>query len=286
MDDHARSAASAHGDAAGLALYVAVTYGAMWLLTRLPALLDVPLVLDHRHLGGWLYLVGTPAPLLGAVVATAALEGPGGPRRLFRRSLARRFSSVWALVAVAVPFAVLGVGTALAVAGYGARVPPRWFVPHFGTSLAGVAFFAVFLLDNALGEEIGWRGYALPRLQHALGALGAAVVLGVVWALWHLPLFRLPGTMQYGASLPVFVYLLTCWTVVMTALVNRAHGSVVPAMLFHESTNFIAFTTHLPQAHGLWLWGAAAMLALPLLPRPWLRLPGRAATPPDASRSA
>lgn len=65
----------------------------------------------------------------------------------------------------------------------------------------------VFLLIYiGLGEEIGWTGLALPRFQESLGSLGGSMVVGVLWALWHLPLFFMPGSSQYGISLIGFIY--------------------------------------------------------------------------------
>jgi uncharacterized protein len=111
------------------------------------------------------------------------------------------------------------------------------------------------------GEEPGWRGFALPRLIERLGPIVGTVVLGIAWACWHLPLFMITGTPQYGSGFLPFALLLMAWSMVITLVVMRARGSVIPAMLFHASANICAFTMWEPDAQllaiGPWLVVAA-----------------------------
>ena len=99
----------------------------------------------------------------------------------------------------------------------------------------GVMLF--FLIYDGLGEEIGWRGFALPEFQKRLGSLGGSIIVGILWAVWHLPLFFTPGSNQYGDSLIPYIYVLTCWTIVMALFVGKARGSILPGILLHESAN-------------------------------------------------
>lgn len=107
--------------------------------------------------------------------------------------------------------------------------------------------FAVFiLLFGPLPEELGWRGYALDGLQTRFTALGSSLILGVVWALWHVPLFFMKGTFQHDQlrfatlnfwiylSGPVFVSILFTW------LYNNTNRSTLAAILFHFMINFTA----------------------------------------------
>ena len=114
---------------------------------------------------------------------------------------------------------------------------------------AWVPLFFYVLLLNALPEEYGWRGFALDRLQKKSSALSASLILGLIWALWHLPLFFIEGTTQ--AAIPMVQYMLQ--TVVLsifyTWLYNNTGGSVLIAApglpcsltttprLFHASAN-------------------------------------------------
>ena len=87
------------------------------------------------------------------------------------------------------------------------------------------------------GEEIGWRGFALPRLSERMGLAGASLVLGVIWALWHLPLFLVGGTDTTGQSLPFFVLSVTAISVALAWLYARTGGSLLLVMLMHAAVN-------------------------------------------------
>lgn len=85
------------------------------------------------------------------------------------------------------------------------------------------------------GEEVGWRGFALPRLQARRSALAAALIVGVVWALWHLPLFAFAGGLSAKGIGGVLGWLFSILTgsILMTFLFNQSGGSVLAVALFH-----------------------------------------------------
>jgi membrane protease YdiL (CAAX protease family) len=252
-----------------LLLFILVSYGQVWLLYGLVKALDITFSMDPRQPGGMLYLAGAAAPLIASILATAIVRGRQGLSDLFNRSFKWRFHPAWYLAAVLIPLAVTALSAMAAVGFNEARVPQKWFSPVFGAG-----FLVFFLIYDGFGEEIGWRGFALPQLQNRLGFLGGNIALGIIWALWHLPLFFMEGSFQYGDSIIIYIYLLTCWSIVMALLVNKARGSVLVAILFHESANFIAFTIHLPQMYyGLVMWGLAAAVSVFFLPRPLIIRP-------------
>jgi membrane protease YdiL (CAAX protease family) len=106
-------------------------------------------------------------------------------------------------------------------------------------------------------------------LTRRFGPIVATLILGIAWALWHWPLFEMAGTAQYGTSFLSFVVLLVAWSMVMTLVVIRTHGSVVAAMLFHASGNLCSFTLWEPKEFLLALgpWLAAAGIAAWLMRR-------------------
>jgi len=87
------------------------------------------------------------------------------------------------------------------------------------------------------GEEIGWRGYALPRLAARFGLARASILLGVIWACWHLPQFFIPEVDTYGQSCFVFVLQVTALSVAMAWLYARTNGSLLLVMLLHAAVN-------------------------------------------------
>jgi membrane protease YdiL (CAAX protease family) len=94
----------------------------------------------------------------------------------------------------------------------------------------------VFLAGGG-NEEPGWRGFALPRLLDQYSALTASGIIGVAWAVWHLPLFALPYSSQAGISLPLWTAAIFAQSVVFTWLYNSTKGSVLLAMILHASVN-------------------------------------------------
>jgi membrane protease YdiL (CAAX protease family) len=122
-----------------------------------------------------------------------------------------------------------------------------------------------------VGEELGWRGYALPLLLEKRSALTASLILGVLWGLWHLPTFLVPGTPQYGLPLTAFVILTIEYSILMTWVFLHTHGSVLIATLFHGAINLSQgfFLGGIEGASRYWLlsivYGVAALIAAVVL---------------------
>jgi membrane protease YdiL (CAAX protease family) len=257
-------------------IFLGLAYGGIWGLFALGKWLGISFSMDPRTRGGLFYLIGAAVPSLSALGAVFAVAKWEGLCVLLRRSLAWRFAPLWYLTAVAAPFVVNGCNALIAIGLAGHEYPAQWYAPAFGP---GFLFF--FLVYNGVGEEIGWRGLALPLLQQHLGSLVGNIAVGVLWALWHLPLFWLRGSYQYGDSILLFMLLLTCWSVIMGMLVDKGGGSVLPAILFHEGANFIAFNFRYPGSHyGYLVWVLAAGLATLGLPRPLWQRPWRVGRQP------
>ncbi|WP_224270153.1 CPBP family intramembrane glutamic endopeptidase [Haloprofundus salinisoli] len=177
----------------------------------------------------------------GPPLAAAAVVrlGGGSVRRWARAVSPLRVSLRWYAVALLLPVAMVAVETvALSASGVELR---------FEVLPARVAAFLPTVLFMALlgggQKEPGWRGFALPRLQRRLAPLPAALALGVVWAVWHLPLFHLPGSSQYGASFLTYGVGVVGLSVVFTWLYNRT-ASVAVVVALHGSYN--AATTLYP----------------------------------------
>ena len=94
-----------------------------------------------------------------------------------------------------------------------------------------------FMLILGPMEELGWRGYATPVLQRAMAPVWAGLLVGIVWALWHVPAFFLGGTPQSGWEVMPFLLGATAVSVIVTAVFNAARGSILLAALFHWQLN-------------------------------------------------
>ncbi|MEJ2864690.1 CPBP family intramembrane glutamic endopeptidase [Actinomycetospora flava] len=210
--------------------------GAGWLPTSIdPALVG--------YLNAFAILMG---PTVAALVVTAACEGGAGVRRLLARVVRWRVGWMWYLVAlVAVPvLAVLGCvvysGTLPDVAAIGGPAFLLSYVP---------SFLLVAVLGGPLFEEIGWRGFALPRLQRRMAPAAAALVLGLLWTFWHLPQFFSPSWAEAsggGGPIGIALYTLTVlsFSVVISWIFNNTRASVLIAILVHTSID--AVSTLLP----------------------------------------
>jgi len=173
----------------------------------------------------------TFGPMVTALIVTALVGGKDGLKALLRRQVQWRVSIGWYAVAIGLPIALELVTVALNVA-LGAHAPTWDVMRPWPTILGMTALYMVF--SGPLGEELGWRGFALPRLlerfaAHPYGALIASLILGVIHAAWHLPMF-LVGEMDVPSILGTII-----GAVLVTWLVQHTQGSVLLAVLFHAA---------------------------------------------------
>ena len=132
-------------------------------------------------------------PSLAAVVVVAYTKGRAGLRRWLTLCLQWRVGWRWVLLAFAFPALCMGLAAAAHLVP-GGTLPPSPAAGHVG--LPALTVLPIFLVGGPLSEEFGWRRFALPALQARWGWRVASVVLGIVWAVWHLPLFFSAGTLQ------------------------------------------------------------------------------------------
>ena len=210
-----------------LVKFFVLTYAVMW-SCFIPVAAGIP---AYAPLGAVLLLLGTFAPSLAAVWLTARAEGDSGLRALLGGVLRWRVAAGWYLFALAYIPAIK-----LTVALVHRLATGAW--PRFGDEpwygiLAAIAFSTPF----QAGEEIGWRGYALPRLATRFGLARASVLLGFIWAAWHLPQFFIPEVDTYGQSFFVYALQVTALSVAIAWLYARTNGSLLLVMLLHSAVN-------------------------------------------------
>ena len=210
-----------------LPVFFLVSYVVTWTLFFVAA------PMPSGALRGLLFLLGTFTPGFVALAFTARGEGRGGVLSLLRRLVDGRVAVGWYLFAIGYVLAIkLAVALALRVA------TGAW--PRFGDVpwyLLILATVGSTVMGGQAGEELGWRGYALPRLAARFGFGGAGVLLGVLWAGWHLPLFFVPGADTLGQSFPLYLIQVTALSVAMTWLYVNTRGSLLPVMLMHAAVN-------------------------------------------------
>jgi membrane protease YdiL (CAAX protease family) len=173
------------------------------------------------------------APLAAAIIVIAIAEGKAGFRDLGSRIIRWRVPWYWYAVAIGVPLAVR-FGTVFANAGLGGSLPD-W------SSLAWTSFLMAFLIrlvnpmDGPLGEEPGFRGFAIPRLQARWSPLASVTILAVLVALWHLPLVVTDNIGPVGLITTFSITFFYFW------LFNRTGGSVLLTLLAHMAQGAVKF---------------------------------------------
>lgn len=180
-------------------------------------------------------------PTLAAIIMTHITEGKAGVSRLLRRCVQWRAGWQWYLfILLGIPaLFLLGIIVLPGALASFRGLPPAFLVIYL------VNFVIIFFLGGPLGEEIGWRGFALPRMQPRYGPLWGTLLLGVLWVFWHLPHFLTsaqrggPGTSfdTFLTNFPIFFLMVVALTIIFTWVFNNTRGSLFIAMLLHASIN-------------------------------------------------
>jgi membrane protease YdiL (CAAX protease family) len=227
-----------------LVAYFVLAYALAWML--------IPLVVSVSVAFGLLALFG---PAIAAISVTGVVEGRSGVKQLLRRAVQGRAGLKWIAVAVGLPLLVSATVVVLNAVLLG---KPIAIVPN------EVPVLTLIIGLLVVGEEIGWRGFALPRLQTRFNSLTASLILGGLWAAWHLPNAFIPGLGYYLTAFPVFLVYVVSMTVLFTWLANRTRGSVWIAWLFHAAINVSAGFLFIGDNLRQW-WLSASVFAVAAL---------------------
>jgi membrane protease YdiL (CAAX protease family) len=210
-----------------LGAFVLLSYGLAWGIW-------IPLIIAGPTGPSEVALAGTFAPAVAAWLVARSR------RSWLRGGLPRPWLHVRAYVAALIlPVAMALVAVAIARVVFGVTLPVGSVIPaDLPAPVAIVALVPLsVIIGGPLGEEPGWRGYLLPGLQTRLGPSAASLVVGIVHACWHAPLFLLPGTTQSHVPVLAFVVWVVSLSFLFTWLYNSGGRSVSVAVLLHASVN-------------------------------------------------
>ncbi len=230
-----------------LVVFLALAFGISWIVWIPTALASYGLVsfqIDSNLSG----LLGAFGPFLATLITTAIYEGRAGFSTLFKRLLTWRVGIQWYLFVLFWPavlsLAKTGIAVVLGSAVPNFSQPPFVQLYPLPPELLNTTPFIVFLpfvflqqmlIGSSMGEEPGWRGYALPRMQAHQSSLRASLLLGLLWSVWHFPLWLTKGHPMQETFLGWSVLGLMATTVLFTWVYNHTKGSLLLALLFPTS---------------------------------------------------
>jgi membrane protease YdiL (CAAX protease family) len=190
-----------------------------------------------------LYYFGSFGPMLSALIVTALTEGKAGIRDLLRRIVKWRLEFRYYAFAVLVPMGLFVLAYLLnrvITGGWSdlGLLGQADYLPYLGS----LGVLGLWLLTYGLGEETGWRGFALPHLQKNRTAASATLILALLWATWHLPAFFFRDTyIELGLlGFPMFAFMMIFSTMAFTWLYNSTQGSIFIVILFHAVFNWLS----------------------------------------------
>jgi membrane protease YdiL (CAAX protease family) len=242
-----------------LVFFFILAFGLTWISVILLGLFDLkmPAAIPILLLVG---LPGAFGPTVAAFIMTGITYGKSGINDLWNHFWNRNLNIIWLLVILLSYDLLRLVANIIARIIYGQNyqiidlASPIWIIIPL--------FFQAFILSG-MGEEFGWRGYALPRFQAKWNALTSSIVLGLIWASWHIPFFFIHNQPLYQRNFWEWVPLILLSSVIYTWIFNNTKGSVLAAALIHASLNTSVVV--LPTYSSLWYYYGIMLLAVILI---------------------
>ena len=203
-------------------------------------LIELPLIAMRQGWVDWdipfsIHYLTSFGPMLAALIVTALASGTAGLRELWSRITKWRVDWRYAAFAILSPVVIFALCMPVVRLVSGEWPNLRLLGQTNYLPYLGVWVLPLWLITFGFGEEIGWRGFALPRLQKTMSVTKATLVLGSFWILWHVPTFFYHDTYQ-GMDwiiLPGFVFGVLCGAVLFTWLYNGTGGSVLMVAIWH-----------------------------------------------------
>ena len=193
-----------------------------------------------------LFFLAAFSASIAGVILTAVVSGKPGLKHLFKRLGVWKVGIKWWLYALLIKLGIVLLGMIInALSGMDSLDLKR--IPEGLGSF--MPFFIMLMITGGLGEELGWRGFMLPRLQARYNALVASIIVGVLHGLWHVPMFFIEGLSPYqemaDASNIIIVimgyglFYVTPWAVLWTCLLNNTKGSLLLACILHAGEAWV-----------------------------------------------
>jgi len=219
-----------------LAAYFTLAFLITWILIS-PLVLSALNLLPFKVSEHW-HSLGALGPVGAALIVTALIGGKAGLSEFWGRLTKWKVGAGWIFISIFSPF-ILFLLSALIVQ-ITANISPDFGKLTSGeyTTFVGLGILLLPAIAYGIGEEAGWRGFALPRLQNGRNALWATFLLSLFWALWHIPMFFYRFEFSIGMVIGFFIGLFA-GAIWMTFLYNSTGGSTLMVALWHTTWNIV-----------------------------------------------
>ncbi|QMS85286.1 type II CAAX endopeptidase family protein [Candidatus Xianfuyuplasma coldseepsis] len=258
-----------------LIVYFAVTFGFSWLVWSPFILAGFGLYPMSETLSSLMMLaviIGAFGPLVGAVVVQYKIGRWPQVKSFLKHCLRFRTKPLYYILAIVIPFGVTVIAHYITT-GFGISNLPTTLMPEELTISPVVLVLPYALLMLVLGggqEEFGWRGFAQDKLQDKFGILLGSSFLGLMWGLWHAPLWIMPGEGHENYSFIAFVLFTIIFSIMISILYNISDKKMVIPWVMHAASNTsvplfpILFLEDVDQP-GYWIWVAVNFVATTIL---------------------
>ncbi len=246
-----------------------LTFAYSWIIW-IPSVLDgigIKLPFDIAGYSIVVVIIGAFAPLLAAITLVTREAGWKGTRTFLGQVFDFHFKPIYLLIALALPLLIHAISHYLALA-FGLDVAQTLFPAESPVApiILAIPYFILMMIIGGGQEEFGWRGYAQQPLQEKMGVIPASLIIGVVWGLWHLPLWFMAGDLHSAYSFFAFVIMTTSISLMYAWLYNSGGKKLILVIIFHAMNNTAA--PLLPFLHGIvgkpetayWLYSAVNLI--------------------------
>jgi len=246
-----------------------LTFAYSWVIW-IPSVLDgigIELPFDVSGYSIVVVIIGAFAPLMAAITLIAREAGWKGTKAFLGQAFDFRFKPIYLVIALALPLLIHAIAHYLAPA-VGLDVSNTLFPTEISVApiVLAIPYFFLMLVIGGGQEEFGWRGYAQEPLQRKIGVIPASLVIGVIWGIWHLPLWFMAGDLHSAYSFLAFVMMTTSISIMYAWLYNSSGKKLLIVMFFHAMSNTAA--PLLPFLHGIegkpesayWIYAAVNVL--------------------------
>lgn len=224
-------------------LFFILTFAFSWILW-LPSILSglgVDLGINATAYTSITVPIGAFAPLFAALFLVIKQKGWRGGWLFFKQAFDLKVRAVYLLAAILLPIIIHTISHYLAILlGFPVAVtlfPAELNIPSF---IIAIPYFLLMIIIGGGQEEFGWRGYAQEPLQKRMGVIPASLLIGVIWGLWHLPLWVMPGDGHSTYPYLAFLIMTTSISVVYAWLFNASKQKLSIVIIFHAMNNTAA----------------------------------------------